>query len=270
MSRTLLVDADIFAYAASSGTEKVFHFSGKDAEPAVEENLEAALEVAERDIEAVANRLKATKVIVCLTDDIDMVTGEVKNFRATDVYPQYKQGRLTTRRPSTLRRVKDFYAERYECYQRPSLEADDCMGILSTSKTLVPGEKIIVSSDKDMQTIPGLLFNPRTDKNKRKPRVITELEADRYFMQQALTGDSTDGYPGCPGIGPQSPFVAAVQQAKNLQAMWHVVTAAYLSQGLTVSDALVQARCARILRASDWDFKERKVRLWSPPVESRT
>jgi len=267
VSRTLLIDADIYAYAASSGTEKVHYFDGEDAEPTVDENLEAALEVAERDIERVANKLKATKVIVCLTDDIDLTTGKVNNFRV-GVYPGYKQKRLTTRRPSTLTRVKEFYAGRYECYQRPGLEADDCMGILSTHKTLVPGEKIIVSADKDLKTIPGLLYNPRVDKT--KPRLISDLDADRYFMEQALTGDTTDGYPGCRGIGPESPFVAAVRQAKSLRSMWHIVLAGYESRGFTAEEALAQARCARILRASDWDFQARKPRLWSPPVESRT
>ena len=266
MSRTVLIDADIFAYIASSATEGVFYFNGGDSPPAVDENLEEALAMAERDIEAVANKLKADRIIVCLTDDIDLTTNTVNNFRV-DVYQPYKSKRLATRKPSTLLRVKEFYAERYECYQRPRLEADDCMGILATHTTLVPGEKIIVSGDKDMQTIPGLLFNPKKDK--RKPRVITELDADRYFMEQALTGDTTDGYPGCRGIGPESPFVAAVRQAKSLRSMWNIVLAGYESKGFTPEDALAQARCARILRASDWDFQARKPRLWTPPTESR-
>ena len=254
MSRTILVDADIMAYVASSGTEGVFYFDGEDAPPAVEENLEAALEIAERDIERIANKLKATKVIVCLTDD--------DNFRL-GVYPQYKSNRADVRRPSTLKRVKDFYAEKFECYQRPGLEADDCMGILATSAKLVPGEKVIVSSDKDMQTIPGLLFNPNKDK---KPRTIEPLAADRYFMQQTLTGDATDGYPGCRGVGPKSKYVAALAEAPSLREMWKVVLEGYASKGFTPEDALVQARCARILRATDWDFAERRPRLWTPPL----
>ena len=257
MTRTLLIDADILAFQAAAGTENVFYFSGDQAPPAVDENLEAALRIAERDIEAVANRLKADKVIVCLTDD--------DNFRL-GVYPQYKSNRAGIRRPSTLKRVKDFYAETYECYQRPGLEADDCMGILATSTKLVPGDKIIVSTDKDMQTIPGLLFNPKKDK---APRVISEVEADRYFMQQTLTGDATDGYPGCRGVGPKSKYVAALAEAKDLHAMWDTVLEAYEAKGFTEQDAIVQARCARILRHTDWDFQARKPRLWTPPLKSR-
>ena len=261
MSRTLLIDADIFAYAAASGTEKVFYFNGRDSDPAVDENLAAGLEVAERDIEAVANKLQATKVIVCLTDDVKD-DGTIVNFRC-DVYPPYKHHRQSTRRPSTLKAIKEFYSKRYETYERPTLEADDCMGILATHSTLVPGEKIIVSADKDMQTIPGLLFNPRKDK---APRRISELDADRFFMQQALTGDAVDGYYGCPGIGPASEWVKEIWRADSLAEMWEIVCEGYADWGFEPADALCQARCARILRASDWDFGSRKPRLWTPPV----
>jgi DNA polymerase-1 len=44
------------------------------------------------------------------------------------------------------------------------------------------------------------------------------------------------------------------------------VVAAFESKGLTEEDALVQARVARICRASDYDFKTKEVKLWNPPV----
>lgn len=261
--RTLLVDADIFAYKATAATEKVYLFGGAGSDPVVDPNLNQALDIAARDIEAVANKLKATKVIVCLTDDVK-ADGTIDNFRC-DFYPQYKMHRKDVRRPSTLRAVKDFYASNFETYQRPRLEADDCMGILSTHATLVPGERVIVSGDKDMKTIPGLLFNPRHVR-RRVPTKISGVAADRFFMQQTLTGDAVDGYPGCPGIGDKSPYVVELAHCRTLAAMWEVVVAGYASKGRTPADALVQARCARILRACDWDFVARKPRLWSPPV----
>jgi DNA polymerase-1 len=250
---TLLVDADIFAFKASSACEGVYYFGGRDEDPAVAENLDEAIATAERLLEEVANKLKATRLIICLTDD--------DNFRL-GVYPQYKGNRKDTRRPSTLKAVKAHFAKRYDTYQRPGLEADDCMGILSTHKTLITGKKVIVSSDKDMQTIPGLLFNPDKDTEIRK---ISEAAANRYFLQQTITGDTTDGYPGCPGVGPKSKFVQALADEDTVGGMWKHVVAAYESKGLKASDALVQARCARILRASDWDFQNKRVRLWSPP-----
>lgn len=256
MSTTLLIDADIFAFAAASANEGVYFFNGVENDPVVDANLEDAMATAKRQIEEVANQLKATRLIVCLTDE--------QNFRY-GVYPDYKGNRKAVRKPSTLRGVKDYLARNYETYKRPGLEADDCMGILSTHKTLITGRKIVVSSDKDLKTIPGLLHNP----NQHKPGQVVEVsqwDADRYFMEQTLTGDSTDGYPGCKGIGPKSPFVSGLSDCKDVKEMWQLVKQGYASKGLTAEDALVQARCARILRANDWDFQGKKVRLWNPPV----
>lgn len=254
MTRTLLIDSDIVAYQASSGTEGVYHFGGPEAAPAVYENLDEALSLAERKIEDIANKLKASRIVICLTDD--------ENFRKA-VYPPYKGNRTGVRKPSTLRAVKDHLASKWEFYQRPGLEADDCMGILSTHTTLIKGERIIVSEDKDMETIPGLLFNPRKDTAIRR---IGEVAANRKFFTQVLTGDATDGYPGCRGVGPKSPYVECVQAEDHPKAMWEHVVDAYASKGFTEADAIVQARCARILRAQDWDFQNKRVRLWSPPT----
>ena len=253
MSRTILVDADIFAYVASSATQGTFHFT-PGSPPATSSDPEEAIRITRNAIEDVANKLKATRIIVCLTDDT--------NFRSS-VYPLYKQNRKDVEKPEALLAVKAWYAEHYECYRRPGLEADDCMGILATHPKLVPGEKIIVSSDKDMKTIPGLLFNPQKDR--KKPRRITPIAANRYFFEQTITGDATDGYPGAKGVGPKSPFVAALATARSLGQMWKIVLDAYASKGFTPEDALQQARCARILRATDWDFEKRAPRLWCPP-----
>ena len=254
MDRTILVDADIVAFAASSVTQGTWFFDGPGTEPCIDADLEGALRKAEKDIERVANKLKATKIIVCLTDD--------HNFRS-DVWGGYKGNRKEVRKPVNLRAVKDFFKTRYDTYQRPGLEADDCMGILSTHPTLIKGEKIIVSEDKDMKTIPGLLFNPAKHD---KPVKVSQLEADRFFMWQTICGDSTDGYPGVKGVGPKSKFAVGVLEAETLKEMWGIVLEAFESKGLTSVEALEQARMARILRHTDWDFTSRRVRLWQPPI----
>lgn len=252
MTRTILIDADIVAYKATAATEGVWYFNGRDEEPAVDASLPDAIAKAERYIEDVAMKLKAHRVVVCLTD--------ADNFRLK-LFPAYKANRIGKRRPEFLRQVKDHLASAYQTYQRPGLEADDCMGILATHKTLIPGEKIMVSEDKDMQTVPALLFNPEKDE---KPRRVTKLAAMRFHFEQALTGDPTDGYPGCPGIGPRSPFVARVRAATTEAEGWAAVVEGYASKGLTEADAIVQARLARILRADDWDFVKKAPRLWAP------
>lgn len=129
------------------------------------------------------------------------------------------------------------------------------MGILSTHPKLVPGKRIIVSEDKDLQTIPGWIWNPAKD---AKPRYISEEQADYFHLYQTLVGDTTDGYKGCPGIG-KTKAPGILQEGG-----WEAVRSAYARKGLTEEDALLQARVARICRASDYDFKKQEVILWNP------
>ena len=84
-------------------------------------------------------------------------------------------------------------------------------------------------------------------------------------MFQTLVGDATDGYSGCPTIGP----VAATKLlgfCSDQTAMWDLVTSTYRKKGLGEEEALIQARVARILRFED--YKKEEVLLWTPPITS--
>ena len=93
-------------------------------------------------------------------------------------------------------------------------------------------------------------------------------------MMQTLTGDTTDGYTGCPGIGPktaekilQAALAEGTTEANPAQLReiyWQHVVKAYAKAGLSEEEALTQARVARICRNSDYDFKTKQVILWSP------
>ena len=94
---------------------------------------------------------------------------------------------------------------------------------------------------------------------------ISEHEADYNFMFQTLTGDKTDNYAGCPSIGPKT-AEKILSGADTLDDMWAAVTAAYAKQKLSTEVALQQAQVARICRASDFNFKTKKVIPWTPPI----
>lgn len=267
--RVLLVDADIVAFKYASANEEKFFFDGKDQPPAIDADFDAAVAGAKECIAELKDHLKAHEVIICLSDP-------EANFRK-DVYAPYKSKRDYTARPVYLQAIKDWFKlpeSGFKTYQRPTLEADDCMGILSTHPTLAKGEKVIVSEDKDMQTIPGLLYNPRKDD---QPRTITRLQADRFHLWQTVVGDTTDGYPGAKGVGPKSEEAQAILVSKTVEEMWGHVLAAFRRRKLVplypqdagdaphIKDAVQQARCARILRATDWDFESKRPRLWTPP-----
>jgi TPR repeat protein len=234
MKITLLIDADIIAYKCAVTNQT-----------ANEANSKAA-----SIINRYVNLLQADHALVCLSDKT--------NWRKK-VLPTYKSNRKDIERPILLDYVKQHLMDNFESIIYPGLEADDVMGILSTHPTKIEGKKIIVSEDKDMRSIPGWLYNPSKDV---QPLYISEHEADRYHLYQTLTGDSTDGYKGCPNIGPVK--AAKILANYHPSDWWGAIVDAYLCEGLSEANALTQSRIARICRATDYDFTSNNVLLWQP------
>lgn len=155
------------------------------------------------------------------------------------VFPDYKGGR--SEKPEHFWRLEAFVRREFDFKAIPGLEADDVMGLLSGPDT------VICSQDKDMKTVPGRLYNPA----KGTLGLITPARADWQWMYQTLTGDSTDGFKGCPKIGPKK-AEALLDQGTSLKAWWPLVLDAFLAKGLTKQDAITQAICAHILRPGDY------------------
>ena len=88
---------------------------------------------------------------------------------------------------------------------------------------------------------------------------ISLADADRQFFTQTLTGDVTDGYSGCPKIGPKT-----AEKVLGMSPNWRLVVNAYQKEKLDYNYALTQARLARILRSTDWDDEKGEVKLWEP------
>lgn len=246
-----LIDADIVAYKAACLHEEGIDWDGDGDLSWYLGDEEHAWKAAEDLVEEHCSSIEATDVIVCFTHQ--------ENFRKK-IYPQYKSNRKDRRKPAFLDSIKTHLAYRYRTYVRPWLEADDCMGILATTRS----DCVMVSEDKDMRTIPGKLYNPNMPR--LGVQTISELDADRFLCWQTICGDSTDGFPGCPRVGPKSDYAEEVIFAENLEEAWDLVLLAYGSKGLSEMDAIVQARCARILRKSDYNNRDNRVILWEPPI----
>lgn len=254
--RTALIDGDIIAYKMAAAAQETYGFSGEKRATVLDPVK------ARRDIDSYITELaeltKSDDVLICLTD-------EEREWRK-EYWPAYKAKRDPSRKPELLALVRDHVRKEWPTKTKPLLEADDVLGILSTHPTLIPGEKVIVSEDKDLRTIPGLLFNPRKS---TKVERISELDADRFFIWQAVVGDQTDGYPGVRGIGPKSKWAAAILNAPTAEVAWRIARTAYLTRHPDPDEAekrlLFQARLARILRHGDYHYKTGCPRLWTPP-----
>jgi len=245
---TLLIDGDIFIYKAALSAQTAADFG--DGQWGLAADLDAAKQNFDAALDQLQSQLHADKVVVALSDK--------DNFRK-EIMPSYKANRKDTQRPLLLQPLRQYVREDYTFFERPTLEADDVLGILATNRQVIQGDKIVVSSDKDLRTIPCILFNP----NKMdEPEEINEQAADYSFHIQILTGDPVDGYGGCPQVG-------AVKAAKLLSGAapidwWPIIIEAYAKAGLDEKAALTTARVARILRTQDYNYKERRPIYWQP------
>ena len=238
---TLLIDGDMYLYQACSSCEEEVDWG--DDIWSLTTDLAAAKRMFASRIKEFQERLGSDEILVCLT--------EGSNFRKT-VLPDYKGNRKKTRKPVGYKALVQWAKENYPCHWQDTLEADDIMGILQSAKTK---PTVIVSDDKDMKTIPGKLYRPMADEMLQ----VKDLEADHWFYMQCLMGDATDGYSGCPRIGPKT-----AEKVLGNHPSWELVAQAYIKAGLTREDAIVQSRCARILRWCDWDADNEVINMWEP------
>lgn len=266
MKKLLLIDGDEFLFRAAAAVEHESRFNTAlgevDWEEAPIHHLYShpgkALEVLDEMMERIFERFETREHFLCFSAP--------PNFRF-GIDATYKNNRATSRKPLCYAQLREDVETAYTCKAFPTLEADDVMGVLATCPAYTKKyQTIIVSQDKDMQTIPANVWRQGDLVN------VSEAEADYFHLYQTLVGDTSDGYKGCPGVGKvkaEKLLSAAMTDTKvpseNLVAnMWKVVVEQFEAKGLTEADALTQARLARILRWSDWDNEKKEPILWTP------
>jgi len=237
----LLIDSDFLAYKAAQACEIGIDF-GEDVIIA-QSQFSEVLKVFHNELN------KVTKAM--MEDNFILYFSSTKNFRK-EIYPDYKGHRMK-RKPLGYKRLVNYCRENHNFKLIEGLEADDTIGIEATR--FADPNNIIVSPDKDMRQIPSTLWDMKNDVVE-----ITKDDGDRWHLIQSLSGDPTDGYSGCPGIG--------VKRASELldknENKWEAVCKAYRDRGLSDDDALLNARLAKILQKEDFDHDRNQPILWTP------
>lgn len=253
LPKELLVDGDVIAFKAATGNQHVM-IDGVDTK--IPNTYAQACASADAQLKWFMEILEADKLTVFMSDRKD-------NFRKS-VYPLYKSNRTPGERPPIIDQMKDYLEFQYDAWSEATLEGDDLLGIYST----MPCEthtRIIVSIDKDLKTIPGYLFNP--GKWTEGVQHYTPEEAQRFLWYQTLCGDTVDGYPGAPGVGPKKAesVISTALLTMSVFDLWPVILKVFTDRMQTYEFALAQYNCARILKYDEYDFMESKVILWEPP-----
>ena len=239
----LLIDADYVVYKCCASTETEIDW-GDDVIMVVSSFKDAYAGV-KRELNKISEKFWAPSPILFFSDSV--------NFRK-NVLPAYK-GHRNRKKPCGYKRVINQLKQEFEVIRMPTLEADDAMGIYATSNP----DCVICSPDKDMRQIPGELYDMK------EQTTITESEGLKWHLIQTLAGDQTDGYAGVPGIGVKR----AVQLFEEDGYNWKTVVEAFEAKGLTEEDALTNARLAKILTASDYDFEKGEPILFTADANYR-
>jgi DNA polymerase-1 len=270
MTKLALIDADILVYEAAYRAQQSIEWTlGEVSKYA---DYEDAIDLLDASLALIEHKVDADEMFLALTDNDRSL-----NFRRS-VWPGYKAHRETKvttvddGRPLLYPELRQYVREEYKVFQKKGIEGDDTLGILATADLeWLPTERVICSVDKDLNNVPGFHYNWR--KHELGVYHVTEREADRNFLLQTLMGDASDGYPGIPGIGPKKAdriLLACESDSSEFNASpqafwWEAVVLAYQKENLSESYMLSQARCARILQATDWDTENQCPILWSPP-----
>ena len=240
----LLIDCDYIVYKCCASAETELDFG--DDVILVTSLFSEAYKCVQRDLQRIKDEFP-------FHDEMLLFFTSPQNFRKK-IMPEYK-GHRNRKKPCGFKRVINQLKKDYKVIVKPTLEADDSMGIYATKWT----GNMIVSPDKDMRQIPGKLydFNETVE--------ITPEEGAKWHLIQTLSGDNTDGYSGVPGIG-----IKRAEQIFKLKGYtWKAVVETFADKGMTEKDALINAQLARILTTNDYDHEKKEPILWTPSAEYR-
>ena len=266
---TALLDADIIVYKAAAVAQGAIDWDG-DGKVVEYYDLESARRAATNVVEAWTGVSEARDSLLVFSDR----THPQASFRYK-ILSSYK-GNRPNHKPALHDMVLAYLKNRYEWVDIKGLEGDDVMGLMATK---APEEYVVVSIDKDMRTLPGvMLCNP--DHNDLG--ITSPFQADYNWMFQTLTGDPTDNYKGCPGVG-KAGASRALMGLRTFTELWLKTVNTFTLQSKdprwgekfeangrrmgAIELAVLNARLARILRDGDYDAETQRVRLWTPTGE---
>lgn len=222
-----LIDCDLLVYrcgfAADSQIKKEFKAKHPDAsDEELKEHIASldytglALQNAKTVIESVTDRFSA---------EYKAYIHGKGNFRdrIATIKP-YKGNRDKVGKPKYYNELREYLIERWHAQPAMDQEADDLIGIEQFDN---PDKyTVIVSTDKDMDQIPGWHFNWVKSELYYQP--ITE--ANLFFFWQMMVGDSVDNIPGIDGVGVKTATKIINEQDRKLERVREVVKDLYRRQ----------------------------------------
>jgi len=247
-----LVDADSLLYKVAFAIEEKVVWNEMEFAAGLEEEQEVDYYTDIGRCYSSFDQLISNILFATGCDDSLLIFSGEDNFRLS--FPlSYKENRAPTRKPLGLYEIRDYAFNNYDCVMAFGMEADDYVVRVKADN---PDAYVVCAIDKDvLYQVEGTHYNYGRDEEV----TVSAFEAIRFAYFQTLTGDTSDGYKGCPSVGP----VKAEKILKGLKTeyeMWQAVVTAYEARGLTEEDALWTMRLADMHQ-----FDGNSIKLWEAP-----
>jgi DNA polymerase-1 len=247
-----LIDADSLLYKVGFAIEEKTYWNEFDVEAGLEDSSDITLDTDMEQCFRTFDQLIDNIMFATECDDLLLVFSGKDNFRLS-LPTSYKENRVGLRKPTGYEEILRYAQAGYNTYTPFGIEADD---YVVWYKTTSDEDVVLCAYDKDVlyQTV-GTHYNYGKDKWIE----VDEWEAIKFAYYQTLTGDQSDGYKGCKGIGAVR-AEAALADCTTEEELWKVVVDLYEAKGHDPEEALWTMRLANMHQ-----FDGEKINLWNPP-----
>lgn len=202
------------------------------------------------------SRKPAKNILEFFEGDMDRLCSVLGTTPAT--FQKRLEDPLDARRPEHLPAVGAYLKSKWGAESEEGLEADDMIGIAM-------GEcdrGIIVTTDKDLNTIPG----PHCNLSTRVRFDVSPEEALLNFYAQCLSGDKTDTIPGLYGYG-EATAKKALKGCVKPKDLWAEVKRLWALSHPDLS--VVQATTKAMNSAACVFIMQERGKEWHPPIQRR-
>ena len=198
----------------------------------------------------------------------------------------YKAGRKTGK-PTYWKQIREYLMKAHNATLVEGIEADDALAIRQTE---LGSNSIIISRDKDLRQVPGWHYAyPVGNQPEFGPWKYDELgeldlkirykEEDgvrkvsstklsggglRFFYSQVLTGDPTDTYPGCPGVGNARAY-KLLCDAESDKQMYDICLLEYEKKYPEDAAERLREQAQLAWMVREYDVQDMKPVMWREP-----
>jgi DNA polymerase-1 len=187
------------------------------------------------------------------------------NFRyklSENLKDLYKHNRKDSRKPDKHKEMLHYIKTKHKSMSALDCEIDD---VVVFKKQENPMHYVLCAIDKDVlyQSV-GTHYNYGKD----DWITVTENEAIYYAYLQTLTGDSTDGYKGCIGVGPvKAKKILGEPGVHGERTLWAKVLTAYRKTKQSKLEAYTTMRLAQMHQLKRNSEGKLRITLWTPPAK---